>query len=114
MRFLDFCKAFNSVKHTNIFAKLAVPGGSSQVVGWVRSFLANRSFLVRIEDFGYEKEPFSSGVTQGYVIDSFLILVMINDLHHNLQLFCWIFTEDTKVRSIVIVFFRSNLIKMMQ
>lgn len=97
MCFLDFSKAFDIVNHRIICAKLTALGVSPEVVGWVRSFLANRTFQVRIDDVVSDSAAVPSGVPQGSVIGPLLFLVMVNDLPNEHRLFCRMFADDTKL-----------------
>ncbi len=46
--FFDFLKAFDSVNHRLLCVKLRAYGAHGKVVEWIQSFLAQRSFRVRV------------------------------------------------------------------
>lgn len=62
MRFLHFSKSFDIIHHLILRTKLSALGISTQIVGWVRSFLANHSFHVRIDDIVYGEAFYLIGV----------------------------------------------------
>ncbi len=59
---LDFAKAFNSVNHRFLLAKLKSSVIDGAVLNWIKSYLSNRSYHVQIEE-----APCHSGVPQGSV-----------------------------------------------
>lgn len=94
--------------HRIIQAKLTVQTVSPQVVGWIRSFLANRLFQVRIYDVIFEGVVAPSGVPKDSLIDPLFILAMVNDLTCDSQLFLAMFADDTKLRGGTDNVLRSN------
>lgn len=75
----------------------AALGASPQVVGWVRSFLANCLLQVRIDDFVSKDVTIPSDIPQGSVISPLLFLVMMSDLSRDLQLLGRIFAYVTEL-----------------
>lgn len=65
----------------------------------VRSFPANRLFQVRIDDFVSEDVAVPGGISRGSIIGPLIFPVIVIYLHHDLQLFCWMFAECTELRS---------------
>ncbi len=47
--FMDFKKAFDRVNHRPLLVKFRVLGFGVDCIVWVRAFLGNREFRVRIE-----------------------------------------------------------------
>ncbi len=47
---LDFAKAFRSVNHRFLFAKLESFGLCEKVVGWIRSYMTGRTHVVQVAD----------------------------------------------------------------
>jgi len=65
--YLDFAKAFDSVVHNKLIAKLRCYGISGMLIRWIESFLANRFQSVRV-GFSYSSIcGVISGVPQGIV-----------------------------------------------
>lgn len=94
-----------------ICAKCAALGGNFQVIGWVHIVLGNRSFHVRIDDVIFDGAAVPSGIPRGSVIGPLLVLVMANDLPRDLQIFCLMFAEGTKLGGVNVPSIQLNLDK---
>ncbi len=60
--YLDFARAFDSVNHRFLFAKLKSSGIDGSVLNWIRFNLFNQSFQVQINGVYSEEAPCLSGV----------------------------------------------------
>ncbi len=78
--YLDFAKAFASVNHRFLPAKLKASGIDGAVVNLINSTLSNRSYQVQIDGILSEEAPCHSDVPQGSVIGPLLCLLYINYL----------------------------------
>lgn len=83
--YLDFAKAFDSVDHGILLHKLSKLGIYGNLLDWLKSYLNNRSQIVRIK--GNESDPVvvTSGVPQGSHLGPFLFLLFVNDIADNLK-----------------------------
>ena len=100
MAILDFAKAFDKVPHNRLLKKLGHCNINKNVIGWIQSFLQNRTQRVAVDGCLSKEAPVLSGVPQGTVLGPALFLIFINDIGlgvtSKLRLFaddCLIFRE---------------------
>ena len=92
---LDFSKAFDKVKHSELLWKLHQYGIRGQVLGWIRAFLGSRSQRVVLDGEESESIPVTSGVPQGSILGPILFLIYINDLQDGIFSQVRLFADDT-------------------
>ena len=64
----DFAKAFDSVVHRKLIAKLTCYGISDMIVKWIESFLVDRSQFVRIGSSTSNSCIMLSGVLRSSIV----------------------------------------------
>ena len=77
---LDFSKAFDTVNHKLLLAKLDILGFQSNVCGWVRSYLSGRSQMVKTDTEESEWEEIKNGVPQGSILGPLLFTILVSDM----------------------------------
>lgn len=78
--FIDIAKAFDSVNHTILLAKLEKAGIVGPALALITDNLSDRTFSVRIGDTTGAPEMMLRGVPQGSILSLILFLVYVNDL----------------------------------
>ena len=99
--FVDLQKAFDTVNHEILVAKLDHYGIRGVANNWFSSYLSNRTQFVSILGFESDTKPMRHGVPQGSVLGPLLFLIYINDLHCSIKHSkVYHFADDTNLLNI--------------
>jgi len=82
MVLLDMSKANHSMSHKTLLYKLQDIGASASAIDWFRSYLFNRTHVVRVNTKISDPLPLTSGVPQGSILGP---LESMSRIYHLLQ-----------------------------
>ncbi len=93
--FFDFAKAFDTVWHKGLLAKLYSYGIRGDILEWIKNYLSNRKISVIINECASSIYSINSGVPQGSVLASIFFLIFINDITKNIENIMRLFADDS-------------------
>ena len=96
--FLDFAKAFDTVKHDILLSKLEYYGIRGTPLMWFKSYLQNRQQYTDIDGTLSDIDYIKFGVPQGSILGPLLFLIYINDIVHSSDILkFFLFADDTTI-----------------
>ena len=96
--FIDLSKAFDTVNHDILVAKLEFYGVRGVALEWFESYLSCRSQFVQYNGYSSSSKYIKRGVPQGSILGPLLFLLYINDLCDVSKALDFIlFADDTNI-----------------
>ena len=77
---LDFSKAFDTVNHRLLLAKLNILGFQEDTCKWILSYLSDRQQKVQTQDDSSNWSSILNGVPQGSILGPLLFTILISDM----------------------------------
>ena len=78
--FVDLRKAFDTIDHATLIAKLPIYGVHGKELMWFESYLFNRQQFVSYQGMCSERQSIRCGVPQGSILGPLLFTIVINDI----------------------------------
>ncbi len=95
--YIDLRKAFDTVPHKRLLAKLRGYGIDGNVYSWIEDFLKDRKQRVLVNGENSSWTEIDSGIPQGSVLGPVLFLIYVNDLPDVVECMTKMFADDTKL-----------------
>jgi len=96
--YLDLQKAFGTVNHEILLAKMKNYGIRGEIYNWFASYLRNRKQFTAIGNNGSEVNEIKCGVPQISVLGPLLFLIYVNDIHNAIpEVNIKLFADDTNI-----------------
>lgn len=92
--FIDIKKAFDSLDHASLLAKLENYNLSTRDVLWMKSYLTERKQYVQLSNTTSDLIDINSGVPQGSILGPLLFIIYVNDLFTSLPYNLIMFADD--------------------
>ena len=103
--YLDLSKAFDTLNHDILLAKLKFYGISGIAYQLFESYLTNRKQFVEYDDIKSDTLDIISGVPQGSILGPLLFIIYMNDISESSNLFDFInYADDTTLNSVLSTF----------
>ena len=77
---MDLSKAFDTINHDLLIAKLEAYGLETDALRYMKSYLTNRKQRVRVNKTFNEWERITTGMLQGSISGPLLFNIFLNDL----------------------------------
>lgn len=92
--FIDLEKAYDLLWHEGLIFKLAKLGISGKMLRWIKDFLTDRSFKIKIGQKFSEIKIIQNGTPQGSVVSPLFFNIMVNDIPIDNEINLSLYADD--------------------
>ena len=95
MILFDLQKAFDTIDHEMFPKKIKYMGFSESAIGWYKSYLEDRYFVVNVACSTSAKASLNRGVPQGSVLGPLIFLMYVNDMAQAVKRDLYLYADDS-------------------
>ena len=106
--YLDLSKAFDTIDHSILTAKLKYYGISGSNLRLLSSYLLNRKQYTQINNIKSNILPITTGVPQGSILGPLLFIIYISDFSQASNMFNFVMYADDTTLTSTVSNFRNN------
>jgi hypothetical protein len=92
---IDLQKAFDTVNHAILIAKMKAMGLGDPIVSWIHSYLSNRQQYVELNGVKSRLDKISCGVPQGSILGPLLFSIYVNDMVQSVNCDLLLYADDS-------------------
>ena len=92
---LDLQKAFDTVNHAILLAKMKALGMTTDAVNWFQSYLSDRQQIVDVNGILSNAKDVTCGVPQGSILGPLLFLIYVNDMPGAVKCKLLLYADDS-------------------
>ena len=97
---MDLSKAFDSLPHDILIAKIYTYGFEMSALKLIYSYLINRTQIVKVKGECSTERQIKSGVPQGSLLGVLLFNIYLNDIFDSVDADLFIFADDNNLSSV--------------
>ena len=97
MTLIDLQKVFDTIEHEMFLKIIKCMGFSDSGIGWYKSYLEDRYFMVNVAASTSEKANLNCGVPQGSMLGPLIFLLYVNDMAQAVNCDLYLYADDSRL-----------------